>query len=342
MRAKMKENTGLRQKLVKDERKITKLQSEIEKAKKNKVRLQQQMNSKADAYRTWMNEKENNIKQLLKQARQNAILVGKMKNAAAKQSLVLKRKNENEAMLRKKLDLAKSKAANAQTQRAKSRLTKTTKPPTNKRTLSSTFNATSGVTTKTKKPKLQSSLSVPSRPPSKPSFSTNTRIKSTQFSVYKRTPLSNIGNNKNNTTSNKNNNKENILPGKKNTLGSLIKKRKLEGGSKDKEKEKASKKSGEVKVNENQKVDISDNMARLTKELILKLNTASLKELMTLQMIGKKRAESIIDEREEKEFESLEDLRRVKLTENGINQFLKQNMMNKIWDQQDMNVLSAR
>lgn len=70
-------------------------------------------------------------------------------------------------------------------------------------------------------------------------------------------------------------------------------------------------------------MDISCSMAALEKELVRMLNTASSKDLGTLEMIGPKRVQLIIANREMAPFENVNELTRIGFSDKNINDFRK-------------------
>jgi len=86
-------------------------------------------------------------------------------------------------------------------------------------------------------------------------------------------------------------------------------------------------------------IDISDSMKALEQELVERLNAADSKELSKMPLIGPKRAQLILANREISPFTSIGDLKCIGWGTKTINDFWKRNMMGKMWDEKDMNTL---
>ena len=102
-REKLKENERMKRQLAMDEQRIKKLETEIASAKKAKVTLAKKMEESAGKYREWCEMKDNKMKSMVKESRKQSILLKKMESEYAKQSIVLQRRNEEKAVLEKKI-----------------------------------------------------------------------------------------------------------------------------------------------------------------------------------------------------------------------------------------------
>ena len=102
-REKLKENERMKRQLAMDEQRIKKLETEIASAKKAKVSLAKKMEESAGKYREWCEMKDNKLKSMVKESRKQSILLKKIESEYAKQSIVLQRRNEEKAVLEKRI-----------------------------------------------------------------------------------------------------------------------------------------------------------------------------------------------------------------------------------------------
>ena len=102
-REKLKENERMKRQLAMDEQRIKRLETEIAAAKKAKVSLAKKMEESAGKYREWCEMKDNKMKSMVKESRKQSILLKKMESEYAKQTIVLQRRNEEKAVLEKKI-----------------------------------------------------------------------------------------------------------------------------------------------------------------------------------------------------------------------------------------------
>ena len=102
-REKLKENERMKRQLAMDEQRIKRLETEIAAAKKAKVTLAKKMEESAGRYREWCEMKDNKMASMVKESRKQSILLKKMESEYAKQAIVLQRRNEEKAVLEKKI-----------------------------------------------------------------------------------------------------------------------------------------------------------------------------------------------------------------------------------------------
>ena len=115
-REKLKENERMKRQLAMDEQRIKKLETDIAAAKKAKVSLAKKMEESAGKYREWCEMKDNKLKSMVKESRMQSILLKKMESEYAKQSIVLQRRNEEKAVLEKKIKVSQQQQQQQQQQ----------------------------------------------------------------------------------------------------------------------------------------------------------------------------------------------------------------------------------